>query len=211
MASALIHMCVAKEINKKLQMNEKELMIGSIAPDLGKLLGQTKDKGHFLEFDRYTSNLPLFLQKYDTSKPFEMGYYIHLFTDILWFRDFLPKYTTKNLIRLNDGKVLELCFKDRLEMIYRDYSSLNNFINSYYGLNLDFLKEPYVEIKSNITEIETNKINLLLKETNTIINASEEKELLVFKKEKIIEFINYSAKIILEEVENGKLNTCKQI
>ncbi|MEG2250195.1 MAG: hypothetical protein RSD09_01310, partial [Bacilli bacterium] len=119
------------------------------------------------------------------------------------------KYTTKNLIRLNDGKVLELCFKDRLEMIYRDYSSLNNFINSYYGLNLDFLKEPYVEIKSNITEIETNKINLLLKETNTIINASEEKELLVFKKEKIIEFINYSAKIILEEVENGKLNTCK--
>ena len=48
MASAIIHICVAKEINKTLQLPEKELFLGSIAPDISKQVGQTKEKSHFL-------------------------------------------------------------------------------------------------------------------------------------------------------------------
>ena len=41
MASAIIHLCIAKEINKYLKMNEKELLLGAIAPDISKEIGQT--------------------------------------------------------------------------------------------------------------------------------------------------------------------------
>ena len=44
MASAIIHICVAKEINKTLQLPEKELFLGSIAPDISKQVGQTRSE-----------------------------------------------------------------------------------------------------------------------------------------------------------------------
>ena len=34
MASSLIHICVAKEVNKFLNRDESQLLIGSIAPDI---------------------------------------------------------------------------------------------------------------------------------------------------------------------------------
>ena len=49
MASAVIHLCVAKEVNKFLKMDEKELLLGSIAPDISKQIGQTKEISHFLD------------------------------------------------------------------------------------------------------------------------------------------------------------------
>ena len=44
MASSIIHICVAKEVNKYLKRNEKEILIGSIAPDISKQIGRTKKK-----------------------------------------------------------------------------------------------------------------------------------------------------------------------
>ena len=38
MASSIIHICVANEINKSLKRNSRELLIGTIAPDISKLL-----------------------------------------------------------------------------------------------------------------------------------------------------------------------------
>ena len=51
MASSMIHMAVAKEINKKLKKDEKALLIGTIAPDISKLIGDNKIKSHFLGND----------------------------------------------------------------------------------------------------------------------------------------------------------------
>ena len=82
MASAIIHISVANEINKKLKMNNDLLLIGSIAPDLAKLIGQTKDKGHFLFGDKGIPHMDKFLLKYCIDNPFNMGYYIHLYTDL---------------------------------------------------------------------------------------------------------------------------------
>ena len=48
MASAIIHISVAKKINEILHMNEKELFLGTIAPDISKQIGESKDKSHFL-------------------------------------------------------------------------------------------------------------------------------------------------------------------
>lgn len=48
MASTVIHMVVSKLVNKKLKRNENVLLMGSIAPDISKCIGDTKEKSHFL-------------------------------------------------------------------------------------------------------------------------------------------------------------------
>ena len=48
MASSVIHMCVAKEINKYLNRDEKQILIGTIAPDISKIINESKEKSHFL-------------------------------------------------------------------------------------------------------------------------------------------------------------------
>ena len=94
MASAVIHICVANEINKVLRKDKKQILIGSIAPDLVKRLGMTKKESHFLDNGDDLPNLNRFLLKYfnNFDDDFVLGYYIHLYTDYLWFKYFVPDF-----------------------------------------------------------------------------------------------------------------------
>jgi len=95
MASYVIHIAVAQEINKVLKKDKKKLLIGSIAPDLSKLLGETKVKSHFLDSEQdLIPKIDRFLNKYKNNldDDFVLGYYIHLYTDYLWFKYFTPKF-----------------------------------------------------------------------------------------------------------------------
>ena len=47
MASSVIHICVANEINKVLKKDNRKLLIGTIAPDISKLIGESKYYSHF--------------------------------------------------------------------------------------------------------------------------------------------------------------------
>ena len=47
MASAIIHMAVASELNKKIKRKESEYFIGSIAPDIAKIVGIDRNITHF--------------------------------------------------------------------------------------------------------------------------------------------------------------------
>ena len=47
MASAIIHICVAKRVNEFLNRNEKKFILGSIAPDISKQIGQTITNSHY--------------------------------------------------------------------------------------------------------------------------------------------------------------------
>ena len=49
MASAIIHMCVAKKVNEVLKMDENMIFLGSIAPDISKIVGESKVASHFLD------------------------------------------------------------------------------------------------------------------------------------------------------------------
>lgn len=42
MASAVIHMAIASEINKTLKRDNNKILIGTIAPDISKFIGRTK-------------------------------------------------------------------------------------------------------------------------------------------------------------------------
>ena len=108
MASSLIHMCVAKELNKYLKKDERQLLIGSIAPDIAKLVNISRDKTHFIDHEKNIPNLDRFIDKYKSylNNDFVLGYYIHLCTDYIWFKSFIPSLIDKNkIIKLNDKKV----------------------------------------------------------------------------------------------------------
>ena len=96
MASAVIHMTVASEINKVLKRDYDKLIIGSIAPDISKIIGETKLRSHFLVTEENNNNIPnidVFLSAYKEYlyDDFVMGYFIHLYTDYLWFKYFIPE------------------------------------------------------------------------------------------------------------------------
>ena len=125
MASAVIHIAVAKEINNNLQMNEKELFLGAIAPDISRQLGETKVKGHFLpNADTDIPILKKFLNKYGDklTNSFIMGYYIHLFIDYLWFKYFVPEITnSSDYIRLLSGDKIN-CSKEKISKLISLFS-----------------------------------------------------------------------------------------
>ena len=60
MASGLIHICVAKEINKYLKRNEEQILLGSIAPDIAKLINISRDKTHFIDEKKDIPNIENF-------------------------------------------------------------------------------------------------------------------------------------------------------
>ena len=120
MASSVIHMCVASEVNKYLKKDNKGILIGSIAPDISKQVNETKEYSHFLDnIDNDIPNVDRFLYKYKNylNDDFVMGYYIHLYTDYLWFKYFIPNFIKKDFIYTLDNKKVILCDKEKLEYV----------------------------------------------------------------------------------------------
>lgn len=204
MASALIHMAVAKKANEKLGFqDENALFLGTIAPDLGKLLGETKEKGHFETNNTYLPNLNKFLNKYTIEKPFEMGYYIHLYTDLIWFTEFMPNYYRDEILYLNDGTCMDCSFELKMRKVYDDYSIFNGLVIDKYNLNLDIFYKD-VQFESELDEVDLTKINLLLKQVKGFIEECDRnKKPEVFSLDAILKFIDTTAERVVKEVLNG--------
>ena len=62
MASAVIHLCIAKEVNKYLNMNLNELLLGSIAPDISKQVGETKEISNLLDKKKFVHEKNKFIR-----------------------------------------------------------------------------------------------------------------------------------------------------
>lgn len=204
MASAIIHIAVASEINKKLNMDESRYLIGSIAPDIAKHIGETKVKSHFQDKNDNIPNLDKFLSKYGDklNDPFILGYYIHIYTDYLWFKYFVPEIFDKDssMIKKLNGEVVK-CNGDMKKMyIYNDYTNLNIQVIDEYDLNLKIFYNDIPEFKYGIDEIPMDKINLVVDKLGLIIAATKEHKAFVFDITNIKKFIETSVKIILSDV-----------
>jgi len=121
MASSVIHIVIANEINRKLKRNTNKLLIGAIAPDIAKLIGDKKIKSHFSTIEN--DNIPdinKFLNKYkDKLKDdFVMGYFIHLYTDYLWFKYFIDNIDWSSMITKIDGTRVLCDREDFIKYIY---------------------------------------------------------------------------------------------
>jgi hypothetical protein len=209
MASAMIHIAVASEINKTINKDRNKLLIGSIAPDLAKIVGDTKERSHFI-LKQYT-NIPeidLFLKKYKKhlDDDFVLGYYIHLYTDYLWFKYFIPEIYSYNLIKKLDGSIVRCTQGQMMKYIYSDYTNLNTRLLDEYDLDLKIFYNDVPDIENIIQEVRMDKLNLLLDKTSLIIENAKERKEYVFDIENIKQFINTASKLILAKIDELGVN-----
>lgn len=211
MASAIIHLCVAKEVNKVLGMDEKLLFLGTIAPDLSKQIGQSKEISHFLDHSNEDDipNIDRFLNKYEEElrNPFEMGYFIHLLTDKYWFRDYVYKYIERYSI---DSGRKDLTYSALKKLIYDDYTNINIDLIDKYGLSLELFYDKINYPTSKITEIPMDKLPIIVEKMGLIIEESKEEKTFIFDTYDIVKFIDETVKYIIRDVQMLGLNKVSQ-
>ena len=173
MASSLIHIAIAKKVNEVFKRDLTKFLIGSIAPDISKLIGESKEKSHFL--DKNSDDLPnldLFLKKYknNLNDDFVLGYYIHLYTDYLWFKYFISEIVNKDCVRTLDGSLVKIDKKTIWKYIYDDYTNLNIQLVDKYDLDLKIFYNELPDMEPIIEEIPMHKLNIVVDKTYEVIN-----------------------------------------
>jgi len=204
MASSVIHMAVASEVNKKINRDINKLLIGTIAPDISKLVGETKVKSHFSSNDlEDLPNIDKFVKKYkkNLDDDFVMGYYIHLYTDYLWFKYFITEILHNDRITKKDGSIVKLNGEMKKLYIYNDYTNLNIQLIEKYNLDLKIFYNDIPKINNIIDEIPMDKLNLLIEKTGVIIENSKKGKNYVFDIYDICKFINTTVKLILAKLD----------
>lgn len=206
MASTIIHICVAKRVNEKLQMNEQDLFLGAMCPDLSKELKLSKRKSHF--FNRNNDNIcnvNKFLEKYEKyiNKPFEMGYYIHLLTDNYWNKNFIPNFKNDDDVTLLNGISIPVNDKDLIKLLYMDYTNTNISLIKKYDLNLDFFNGKIKIPKTKIKEIPVDKLDILIKKVIHIIDNSKTDKTVLFDIKQIKVFIDQASELIVQDIKNN--------
>lgn len=206
MASYMIHTAIAKELNRKLNRDENKLLLGAVAPDISKCAGESRNISHFIdEEDSNLPNIERFLDKYkyDLDDDFVMGYFIHLYTDYLWFKYFMSEIIKDGTITKLDGTVVKLNGDMALLYIYNDYTNLNIQIIEKYDLDLEGINNyKDIEIKTIINEIPYDKFNLLFENLIDIIVNSKKRKEFIFNISNIDRFIDMSVELIYSEIED---------
>ena len=115
---------------------------------------------------------------------FNLGYFIHLYTDKLFYKDYYPLFIQDDFleskVKCLNGEILNLKIEDRRKLIYNDYSNLNNLLIDEYNLNLELFYNEYIEPKTNIVEIPIDKLNLLIEQAGIIIeNLTKDKNYII--------------------------------
>jgi len=204
MASSLIHLAVASEVNKKLDRDRRKILLGSIAPDISKLVDSDRNKSHFLLDGEEIPHLDWFLVKYKEKldDDFIMGYYIHLYTDYVWFKYFIPEIVNKNLITKLDGTKVE-CPSDHLLSlyIYNDYTNLNQELIDEYNLDLKIFYEELPKIDTFMSEIPIDKLYILVNKAGEILESSKRKKEYIFNMDDIKQFISMCVDMILSNID----------
>ena len=197
-------MCVANEVNKYLKKDDKGILIGSIAPDISKHINETKKYSHFLDnVDNDIPNIGRFLNKYKNylNDDFVMGYYIHLYTDYLWFKYFISNFIKKDFIYTLDNKKVNLSDKEKLEYVYNDYTNLNIKLLDEYEMDLSIFYEDIPNFQNIIKEIPMDKLQLIIDKAGLIIKNTKESKSYIFDIEEINKFIEFCVSDIITQLE----------
>lgn len=202
MASFLIHMCVCDEVNKVICKDRKKILVGSIAPDIAKLVGINRNITHFGEYPNF--DIDFFLSKYknNLNDDFVLGYFIHLYTDYLWDKYFIKKIYKDGILTMIDGRKKEFT-GDICKYLYEDYDSLIDDLVSTYNMDLSFLKEDIKDIPNIIEEIPMDKLHIVIDKTNELVNKNNKCKLNVMDINSINEFISLCKKEIINKI--GKI------
>lgn len=215
MASCLIHLAVANEVNKVLKRDKTSILVGSIAPDISKLVNQDRSISHFTnivdekEEEYYLNDAPdisKFLKKYKTylDDDFVLGYYIHLYTDYLWFKYFVPDFIENGYITKLDGTKHKLNGEMASLYIYNDYTNLNGDIFDKFDMDIKIFSNELPEFKNIIEEIPMDKLNILMDKMSMIIGNMNKKKELVFNMDNIYKFVETATNLVLAHYNSIK-------
>lgn len=187
MPSHKIHLSIAKEINKKLKLNDDAILLGSVLPDL--TIEHDHGLSHFQCGDEYPKNLANadeFIKKYPNMKDdISIGYIIHLLTDrfyndVYYHTDIdgieHNKYFKHSLFDsydnylLKQGNVSKINSKQIINNIpnYRDITFDMNYLNEYIDkLNNDIdntkIKKNYsIEYQDFLDKLYNDCLNYII-------------------------------------------------
>lgn len=129
MASSAIHLAVAKKyLEKNQSFNYKKVIAGSLYPDTI----ENNDLSHYTDLNRGSDNvshirgkvnLYAFLIEHSTLNDFELGWFLHLITDYLFFEEC---FTTEYL--LNNS------YESFCKELYFSYDCLTTYISEKYNI-----------------------------------------------------------------------------
>jgi len=205
-----MHLVIAKEVAKHLDLDVQRFNLGNLLPD-ATLDGRNsiaKSKSHFrIEKEPYEVADSEHYQHYDYHKFLEkyhmymkddlyLGYFVHLLTDELWIQDIYIKYMRDS----NRKKRI-----DQQANYYHDYDVLNQIILEKYKLKFNIeLNEEL--LKHQITEVENIKLPVMLESLKEYFKTRYENEsLLLFNRTDIFDFIEKTSTQIVNTIMEEKL------
>lgn len=133
MACPNIHLAIMKRYMEKnnIDINAKEALAGTLYPDAA----EDNDKSHYtnkfrgldnISHVRGKVNLYAFLQEHTIEDAFQLGWFLHLVTDYLFFEEcFSIEY------------LLQTSYSDFCKDLYFAYNCLNLYIEEKYNITRD--------------------------------------------------------------------------
>ena len=205
MASTIIHLAVAKKLLDYIKVeNKKDYLLGSIAPDISKQIGSSKVSSHFLINTKPdVPNIQMFIDKYPNfiNNSFDLGYFVHLYTDKLWFNGFLEHFIYNNSIKLLDGTIIETTKEEMQNMIYSDYTNMNIELIDKYEIDLSLFYEEFQIPKTNILEIPTYRLDILINKMGILISNSKQEKAYTLDINQVEQFIDYTCNKIINKLQ----------
>ncbi len=167
MACATIHLAIAKKyLEKNNTLNYDKFIAGTLYPDAV----NDNDKSHYTDKNRGRDNvshvrgkvnLYSFLQDHNNLDDFELGWFLHLITDYLFFEEC---FTTKYL--------LENSYESFCKDLYFAYSCLNTYLSEEYKIVEEDYKsypsELYPGILYQDCILSKDAINIFIKKVSSI-------------------------------------------
>lgn len=207
MASALIHLTVARRVNEVLGFvgnDEKCFLFGSIAPDIAKMIGSKREISHFCIGDESgVPHMDEFLDKYKQylKNPYELGYFVHLYTDVIWFNEFLPNFVNDLVITTKFGERIKFNSSNEIgEILYNDYTNLNEKILSYYNYDLSLFYEQFDFPVNHIKEVDEKYFQDAIDKLGSFSQGLSNHNYII-NLEQIVHFIEFATIFCLDRIK----------
>lgn len=136
MACATIHLAIAKKyLENHKELNYEKVIAGTLYPDAV----EDNDKSHYTDIKRGSNNIThirskvnlyAFLMEHKNLDDFELGWFLHLVTDYLFFEEcFSEEYLLNN------------SYEDFCKDLYFAYNCLNLYLSEKYHITKNDYKD----------------------------------------------------------------------
>ena len=183
MASRIMHLCIAKLVEEKINFKDKDsFYLGCLAPDLiwygsggyeNSHFGQTLDDFKGIDYVKYIAKY----SREEKLSDFKLGYFVHLLTDAIWLKNIQQVY-----IRANQERKSEL-----YQLGYKDMYKYNPILIKIYDLKPIGIKR----LDEEIDEVELDAFDKLLEDVkNDFLVDYIDEEFNVYPMKAVLDFIS---------------------